>query len=203
MNRGLVIAAAAAAELVSVPARATGADAGVQRDAGPSPVQCTSKENCLEKARALDKGARRVIAGGKIENAAKDYETAASYYERACHLGAGSACTRLGVLASTGVFSAADEKRALALYEKGCGSGDAEGCDVAGNTYYQGRRNGAIARDYEKAAVFYEKGCALGEGGSCHTLGNQYSSGKGVKRDKKRAKALHKRAKELGFEIPD
>jgi TPR repeat protein len=194
---------AVAAAAVSVSASAKGADAGVQRDAGPSPVQCRSKEDCLEKARALDKGTRRVLAGGKVENAAKDYEAAASYYERACQLGAGSACTRLGVLASTGVFSAADEKRALTLYEKGCGSGDAEGCDVAGNTYYQGRRNGVIARDYERAAVFYEKGCALGQGGSCHALGNQYSSGKGVKRDRKRAKALHKRAKDLGFEIPD
>jgi len=81
--------------------------------------------------------------------------------------------------------------------------GDAEGCDVAGNTYSQGRRNGAIARDYERAAVFYEKGCALGQGGSCHTLGDQYNSGRGVKRDKKRGRALHQRAKELGFEIPD
>jgi TPR repeat protein len=184
---------AAAPVVVSLALSAADAgDAGSRQDSGLREVQCASKQDCFEKAKACEKGIP------------KDYETAALFYEQACDKGASTACLRLAELLSVGIVLARDEKRALTLRERACTHGDPQGCDEAASMYHAGsRERGAIPRDYAKAAWFFEKGCAGGAGASCHMLAYMYRSGKGVRRDRGRATALQKRAKDLGFEIPD
>jgi len=171
------------------------ADAGGQRDATAAGVDCGSADDCLQKATARD----------NPQAAAKDgYERAALLYERACDQGNAQACTRIGELLSSGLFFVGDDKRRLALFEKACSQGYAPACYPAGHAHFRGSRTpGAFPRDYAKAAAFFDKGCSLGEGGCCHSLAELTRDGKGVKKDKRRAAALFKRAKTLGFEIPD
>lgn len=67
------------------------------------------------------------------EERAQHPEAAASLYERACGLGNGRSCHRLGELYLDGKGVTADESRARALFEQGCRQDSTAACDALGH----------------------------------------------------------------------
>jgi TPR repeat protein len=60
-------------------------------------------------------------------------ERAAALYTRACDLGLGQACHRLGELYRDGKGVAPDDDRARALFDQGCRQGSNASCDALGH----------------------------------------------------------------------
>jgi len=67
------------------------------------------------------------------EERAQHLEKAAALYERACGMGSGRSCHRLGELYEDGNGVAADEARARALFEQGCRQDSTAACDALGH----------------------------------------------------------------------
>jgi TPR repeat protein len=172
--------------------------AGASTDAGAGHsgvrVQCQSKDECFQRATAYEKGT----------GVAANRDIAAAYYQLACDKGHGPACSELGDWLAVGARLDRDEKRAVALDERACDLGHLRGCWLAANLYRQGSREpGAVPKDTQRAAALLEKGCNAGDGANCSALAYAYRYGEGVKKDKRRAAALEKRAKALGFVVDD
>lgn len=60
-------------------------------------------------------------------------DRAVPLYQRACDLGLGQACHRLGELYRDGKGVAPDDGRARALFEQGCRAGSEAACDALGH----------------------------------------------------------------------
>jgi TPR repeat protein len=61
------------------------------------------------------------------------HDRAAPLYQRACELGLGQACHRLGELYQAGKGVASDEGQARQLFELGCRQGSNAACDALGH----------------------------------------------------------------------
>ena len=99
------------------------AELGVQEEpsaAEPAPNDaCASAESCH--------------AAAAKEEHARHPERAVPLYTRACELGNGQACHRLGELYRDGKGVAADDGQARALFERGCVQGSTAACDELGH----------------------------------------------------------------------
>jgi TPR repeat protein len=122
-----------------------------------------------------------------------------------------SGCTLLAGLYGDGLGVGKDEKRAAALFEKGCSAGDTLGCSSLGEMYASGK---GVPRDAARAVAFFvkacdggecdrlgaaeiEQACNAGSAAACATLGNFYRLGnaeKGVAEDAARAVRFYDRA---------
>jgi TPR repeat protein len=93
---------------------------------------------------------------------AKSRARARELLDRTCARGSGEACT---ALAAVRKMDGADRAEVAAALEKGCGLGDALGCELYGeaqwHTFGAGRARGEEA---------FGKACALGRLSSCHVL---------------------------------
>jgi TPR repeat protein len=167
---------------------AHGTDAGT----GPNRDDCGAAESCVKQAVAFRQG----------DGVKKDLRRACELYETACDKGHSLSCADLATLLAVGGASIGrDERRAVTLFDKSCTLGFANACFSAGNMYLQGSREpGVLPRDYKRAGDYYRRGCDAGEGVACASLADLYRKGLGLPRDSKRAKALGKRAKDLGSE---
>jgi hypothetical protein len=76
--------------------------------------------------------------------------------------------------------------RALVLYDRACGLGNATACYTAGQTL--------MTRDITKAVVYHDAGCQKNNLFACHALADLYQTGKGVPADPARADALYKKS---------
>jgi TPR repeat protein len=89
-----------------------------EAQAAPS-AECASGEACFDAASTAERD--------------KQPERAAPLYTRACELGVGQACHRLGVMHLEGKGVARDEDKARELFEVGCRQDSAAACDALGH----------------------------------------------------------------------
>ncbi|MEZ4450966.1 MAG: tetratricopeptide repeat protein [Nannocystaceae bacterium] len=84
------------------------------------------------------------------------------YTKRACDLGSGNACGKLGDMHRDGKGVKQDEAAALAAYERQCSAGgfsDGQGCRTAGAL--------VVARDPRRALKYFERACDLRSALAC------------------------------------
>ena len=146
----------------------TACDLGELRGCTVRGAQLAAAKDIAGALRAFDRACRggEPLAcfelGSRYETGngvARDVKRAAlAYYERACALRVGVACTRAGRLFERAP-EALDLPKAAAMYEAGCRFGQAESCFNAGVMYAEGRGR---AKDPAKALAYYEQACALG-----------------------------------------
>jgi TPR repeat protein len=114
----------------------------------------------------------------------KDDAVAEEYLDRACRLGAATACNRLGWVYTNTDDDTYDAGKALAAWDKACAGGVASGCAAAGDWLW-------IQRDDSKGALAYhQKGCELHDLDACFGLAIQLYNGDGVERDQARGREL-------------
>jgi TPR repeat protein len=90
-----------------------------QRTAALDPGACATTEACDAEATAHDRAGHP--------------DRAAPLYARACDLGLGTACHRLGELHRDGKGVPADDDQARALFTRGCQQGSNAACDALGH----------------------------------------------------------------------
>jgi TPR repeat protein len=121
-----------ASEAVAPPVESKPATAPVERaapepeQAAPAALRSAAQPGECATARACDAQASAQERGG-------DPERAASLYARACELGLGTACHRLGELHRDGKGVPADDDQARALFTRGCQQGSNAACDALGH----------------------------------------------------------------------
>jgi hypothetical protein len=90
-----------------------------QQAAALDPGACATTEACDAEASALDRAGHP--------------DRATPLYARACDLGLGIACHRLGELHRDGKGVPADDDQARALFTRGCQQGSNAACDALGH----------------------------------------------------------------------
>jgi TPR repeat protein len=87
------------------------------------------------------------------------------------------------------------DARALAFAQKGCAAGVAAACrQITGMAITRLVGEEGHAKDVAWATATLDKQCASGELGGCRALGRAYDVGRGVARDRAKARALHDKA---------
>ena len=153
--------------------------------------QCSSSTECARPGSSYVEG----------KGVGRDFERAARYFEAGCDLGDMKSCLGAAQIRRGGIGARKDEQQALRLFLQVCDSGTFKGCRFAGELYEVGSRvPDAVPQDQAKAAVLYGRACDGGEGASCDSLAILYDAGRGVQKDKRRAKALRVKARQLGFD---
>ena len=118
---------------------------------------------------ACEKGdADSCLRLGADREVAKDAAAAATYYQRACTLGAGQGCGQLAALHQEGAldgFKAFDT--AASLHAQACSFGWAKSCAAAGHLVSEGR---GVPRDLEAGRALFAQGCEAKDEGSCTAL---------------------------------
>ncbi|HUH02000.1 MAG TPA: c-type cytochrome domain-containing protein [Kofleriaceae bacterium] len=110
--------------------------------------------------------------------------TASRLYERACEAGVAAGCTAVGLLASrTG------DRRAVAMFRRGCAGDHLRGCEQLGV---------ALGSRGPEARTAFARGCAAGRAESCTRLGDVHYRGAGVRRDLAEALANYQRGCDRG-----
>ncbi len=128
---------------------------------------------------------------GQAKDLKKDYKNAIKFYNMACDLGLGKACSIVGVLYEDGSFGLKSNiKKANELYKKGCDFGlSGEGCYLLALRIERGT---GIKQNLKDANILYERACLLGEGNACLTYADNLYDGNGVKQNEKLAKSYYK-----------
>jgi len=123
--------------------------------------------------------------------------------ERGCTGNDALGCRSLGWMYDHGHGVQADPARALqlyakalALYQKDCGSGDGRACTMVGVSAGEGKGS---ARDEKRAVEFYQRGCDLRDGLGCKYLAEAYEQGTGITRDRIQALAVRNKACAIGY----
>ncbi|HZS35791.1 MAG TPA: tetratricopeptide repeat protein [Polyangia bacterium] len=99
---------------------------------------------------------------------------------KACDAKQGKACTALAVRYLGGNGVAADEKRALELFDRACTAGDGAGCSMLGAIFNRGR--GAIAPDYARSYKLSKRGCELGDDNGCYDQACDLVAARGIEK---------------------
>ena len=117
----------------------------------------------------------------------RDFEHAASLYQRACSLGEALGCANFGHLLENGEGVARDVARARALYADACRSGEPYGC-----------LHGEMT-DSHGGLDSWQRACDRGDARACTFVGIVYEDGPdGFHRDKERSLRALERACKLG-----
>ena len=98
-----------------------------------------------------------------------DQAKAATYFEKACDLGYGSACFVMAKTLRAGSGVVEDDRKANALLRRTCELGDGEGMHGAGINYAEGR---GVPGNQALAIEQFEQGCNLGDGWGCTDSGS-------------------------------
>jgi TPR repeat protein len=140
-------------------------------------------EACDAAARWLNEHARAAPPGTSHER----FEA-----QRACLLGQGDACFRVG-LGFTQGQGGYDKNRNLAFqaYDRGCSLGNTSACNNLGVALQYGDGTG---RDVRRAVAAWQRTCDLGEASGCANLGYMLEHAFGAPRDTRRAHALYMQA---------
>jgi hypothetical protein len=138
----------------------------------------------------------RVFAAAKLggEGVDRDRPGAVELLDQACQGGDGAGCVELGLARLGDKKLAGDAQYA---FRRACyGGGEFEGCTWLGMLYMQGA--GGMSVNPKLAAPFFDKACKEGSARACEGLGLLYKQGKGVKKDKAKAKQLFEKACNAG-----
>lgn len=155
-----------------------------------------------------EEACRQGVAEGCV-NLGMDYETgsgrpkdavkALELYRVGCDAGIGAGCVNAGVLLAHGTDMKQDLAASIPLFRKGCDLGVAEGCHDLGTMMLYGL---GMTPDPQPGLDLLGKACDLGHAGACARAAELWKRGVQtptvvVKRDRKKAKAMKKRACEL------
>jgi len=118
---------------------------------------------------ACEKGdADSCLRLGADRELGKDAASAATYYQRACTLGAGQGCGQLAALHQEGALDGFKAfATASSLHAQACAFGWAKSCAAAGHLASEGR---GVARDLEAGRKLFAAGCEAGDQESCTSL---------------------------------
>jgi TPR repeat protein len=128
-----------------------------------------------------------------------DPERSILLYQEACERGWGEACYEL---AASDLLKGrhSEEQERLDLYKKGCELSDFLSCSAIGR-WYQARAYGPSVQpgDLSQAVRWWTLGCEKGDAESCYQVSRLYELGRGVERDRRKARVLRRRAIKLGW----
>jgi TPR repeat protein len=103
------------------------------------------------------------------KQAARWLPRAAQLFEAGCKHERGADCYWLGIAYERGVGVVADQRRALAEYQRACTLGHVPGCTNAAGQVFIGR---GTAKDLPRAATMYAAACDAGDRLACYWLGH-------------------------------
>jgi TPR repeat protein len=107
---------------------------------------------------------------------------------RSCQEKDWRSCVALGKNYENGTRVGWRPERAIALYEKACAAGYADGCQQAG--FFLERGHAQLYADGKRAARYLKKACDAGLLGSCVELANLYDHGP-IRHERRRAAQLY------------
>ena len=129
------------------------------------------KRNNAEAARLYEKACTGGVAAACTTLAYgifdRDKAGAAKHLGRACELGDGPACTRLGSMHWAGQGVPTDSTRAYSLSMQGCEKGDPRGCFAVAACHKSGQ---CAEKDEAKATAFMKRACDGGDKTACLNL---------------------------------
>lgn len=134
-------------------------------------------DNGLPSLKACDKSDCNNI--GIIYESISAFESAASYYKKACELNDKWACSNLGTLYFYGRGVEENLAASNKSYEKACELNHASSCYYLG-FHYEHRVDKA---NFGTAKKYYDKACRLKHAESCNRIGILYYYGWGVKQN--------------------
>jgi TPR repeat protein len=168
-------------------------DASALRDAGRSESP-TSNVRCVSGPQCRAIGEQFC----SYKNEHRDERTGAQYFQLGCDMNDVGSCVSLATMLFGGT-SPNDELKAFQLYQRACTLNDLYSCGVVAQIFERGSRQpGIVPRDLPRAAQIYQQACEGGDACSCINLADLYSHGRGVKKDKRRAKELTERGRRNG-----
>jgi TPR repeat protein len=142
--------------------------------------------NAAECTAQCDKGhAGSCGSLGAIALRERDVAKATPLLKKACDGDDAKSCVNLGIVTQ-------DQAAAVKLFEKGCTSGVALGCEKLGRAYLAG--TGGLTADATKALAHLRQGCEGGQDTACAGAADILAAGKAGAADVKGAMELHKRA---------
>jgi hypothetical protein len=128
---------------------------------------------------------------GQAAEKEKEYDDAASYYERGCKGGDTPACTALDALYSSGKATSKDPSKVALYADKACTAGKLDSCVLAGLAYSKGS---GVVRDDARAAGLFKKACDGPNAEACDLLGHAYETAAGVAKNDKEMVRLYQKA---------
>jgi formylglycine-generating enzyme required for sulfatase activity len=117
---------------------------------------------------------------------------------KACGMGSGDACGRLGMSYHLGHGIDQDQAKAVEFFLKGCDQGSADSCEDLAFLYRSGDGIEGIVTDPAKAARLLARACDMEDGFGCSVLGELYKNGEGVEKDAIKAAELYRKGCDLG-----
>jgi TPR repeat protein len=160
-------------------------DGGQAQPTG-SDIRCASGAEC----RAI---------GEKYCSEGKDRPLGAKYFQLGCDYGDSDSCVALAAMLFGGIFLPQDEPKALQLYQRACELKDMHSCGVVAQMFERGSQQpGIVPADLPRAAQTYQRACGGGDACSCIKLADLYSHGRGVTKNRRRAKELTERGRKNG-----
>lgn len=149
--------------------------------------------NGMELEECLNKGIDYYYGKG----VKKDFKVAKRIFTYGCEKNEEQACFGLGLMYLNGSGVLKDHKTSLKFFKKSCKLGFGSACSNAAWIYMHGKK---VKHNKRQAVLYEEKGCyELKSGISCYTLGNYYLTGRGVRKNRKKARELYKKSCELGY----
>lgn len=150
---------------------------------------CDGKEplGCERLASVYEVG---VLVPRDDAKAARFLEQARELFRARCDRRHGASCSSLGLLLERDRKDA----EALALHEKACALGDADGCSMAAMLVDDGR--GAKV-DFQRAFDLYVKACDLGDSYACDSAAGYLGDFGTLPRDREREQALSERSRAM------
>jgi TPR repeat protein len=128
-------------------------------------------------------------------------QTAVALYRRACSGGFMAACTSLGKALQNGKGIEKNYAKACKLYDKACRGQHMLGCNSLGICYGMGlvkKRYGPQYKDFFEACKYFKRACDGEDKYGCYNLALAHFNGKGVNRNKDKARTFYKKACTLG-----
>ena len=135
---------------------------------------------------------------GLIYKAAKHYQQAIKYYEKACKLNDEWGCGPLADFYTYGLGVEQNYNIAFKFTKKACDLNLAGACANVGISYKQGQ---GVRQDFVNARKYFEKACNTNDAGACNNLGVLYYQGQGVKQNRSMAKKFFDKACDLGSQV--
>jgi hypothetical protein len=147
----------------------------------PAAAKAGETEDALERA--------------KQANAARDYATALTIYQRLAQDGKPQGMMSLGLMYHAGIGVERNLVRACDLYQEAAEKGLALAQHLLGDCFFHGDGR---SQDYSQSKLWYEKAASAGDIKASCALGNQYTFGLGVQRDAERGMALCRKGADIG-----